>query len=46
MNKEQPVFDELEFELVSKKNPNDVIAIRSSQSMLSNINVKWEMSIR
>ena len=40
MNKEQPVFDELEFELVSKKNPNDVIAIRSSQSMLSNINVK------
>ena len=40
MNKEKPVLDELEFELVSKKNPKDVIAIRSSQSMLSNINVK------
>ena len=40
MNKEQPVFDELEFELVNKKNPKDVTVLKSSQSMLSNIKVK------
>lgn len=40
MNKEQPLFDELEFELVNKKNPKDVTVLKSSQSMLSNIKVK------
>lgn len=40
MNNNQPVFDELEFELVNKKNPKDVTVLKSSQSMLSNIKVK------
>lgn len=40
MNNNQPVLDELEFELVNKKNPKDVTVLKSSQSMLSNIKVK------
>lgn len=40
INNNQPVLDELEFELVNKKNPKDVTVLKSSQSMLSNIKVK------
>lgn len=40
MNNNQPVLDELEFELVNKKNHKDVTVLKSSQSMLSNIKVK------
>ena len=40
MNNNQPVLDELEFELVNKKNPKDVTVLKSSQSILSNIKVK------
>lgn len=40
MNNEQQVIDELEFELVSKSDPKDIIVAKSSEGNLSGIPVK------
>ena len=40
MSKEQQVIDELEFELVSKSNPKDIIVVKSDKGKLSNVPVK------
>ena len=40
MNNEQQVIDELEFELVSKSNPKDIIVVKSAKGELAKVPVK------